>query len=102
MSFSAIVKLVLALQYLLCSCCDNKFIKHVKIHNGMVQLFRLGAGPGAGFTFHGGGHGGGGGGSWVDTVSGVSYGKSYELVEQVVGGSSGSIFTCLVSSTWHL
>jgi len=50
----------------------------------------VGAGPGAGFTFHGGGHGGVGGGSWTDTFSTVSYGKSYEALEHLVGGSSGA------------
>ena len=54
-----------------------------------IYYLILGAGPGAGFTFHGGGHGGVGGGSWIDTSENVSYGKSYETLEHLVGGSSG-------------
>ena len=58
----------------------------------LVYLWFSGAGPGAGFTFHGGGHGGVGGGSWVDVENSASYGKSYNMLGHLIGGSSGQFY----------
>ncbi|XP_065064148.1 uncharacterized protein LOC135690509 isoform X2 [Rhopilema esculentum] len=51
----------------------------------------VGAGPGAGFTYHGGGYGGAGGGSWIDPNNNYFYGRSYQYTGEIIGGSTGAI-----------
>ncbi|XP_048576446.1 uncharacterized protein LOC5501722 isoform X2 [Nematostella vectensis] len=51
----------------------------------------LGAGPGAGFSYHGGGHGGRGGGFYQDRNTSRYYGWEYHDMGYLLGGSTGTV-----------